>query len=104
MKKNKAPDVPRITIQDRLEHGNLTVDEVCALATRSKTGFYADLKAGLVSIRKIGRKAVIRVRSRDATPSARRARSPDRCTLQKRRRPRNASALATFRNLITLAG
>jgi hypothetical protein len=59
MKKNKAPDVPRITIQDRLEHGNLTVDEVCALATRSKTGFYADLKAGLVSIRKIGRKTVI---------------------------------------------
>jgi hypothetical protein len=56
MKKNKALDV---TIQDRLEHGNLTVDEVCALATRSKTGFYADLKAGLVSIRKIGRRTVI---------------------------------------------
>ena len=50
---------PRITIQDRLEHGNLTIDEVCELANRSKTGFYADLKAGLVTIRKIGRKSIV---------------------------------------------
>ena len=50
---------PLVTVQDRLEAGNLTVDEVCALANRSKTGFYADLKAGLVTIRKIGRKSIV---------------------------------------------
>jgi hypothetical protein len=48
-----------VTIQDRLENGNLTINEVCALANRSKTGFYADLKAGLVTIRKIGRKSIV---------------------------------------------
>ena len=46
--------------RDRLEAGNLTIDEVCALKPRSRTGFYADLKAGLVSIEKIGRKSVVR--------------------------------------------
>ena len=50
---------PTITVLERLEAGNLTIEEVCALANRSKTGFYADLKAGLVSIRKIGRKSVV---------------------------------------------
>ena len=50
---------PIISIHDRLENGNLTIDEVCALANRSKTGFYADLKAGLVTIRKIGRKSIV---------------------------------------------
>jgi hypothetical protein len=50
---------PLVTILERLDAGNLTVDEVCALANRSRTGFYADLKAGLVTIRKIGRKTVI---------------------------------------------
>jgi hypothetical protein len=48
-----------ITLQDRLEHGNLTVDEVCALASRSRTAFYADAKAGLVKIHKMGRRSVI---------------------------------------------
>jgi hypothetical protein len=51
---------PIVTIQDRLEAGNLTVDEVCALKPRSRTGFYADLKAGLVKIEKIGRKSIVR--------------------------------------------
>lgn len=50
---------PLITIHDRLEAGNLTIEEVRTLANRSKTGFYADLKAGLVTIRKIGRKSVV---------------------------------------------
>jgi hypothetical protein len=50
---------PIVTIQDRLENGNLTIDEVCALANRSKTGFYSDLKAGLVTIRKVGRKSIV---------------------------------------------
>jgi hypothetical protein len=51
---------PTITIHDRLEAGNLTIDEVCALKPRSRTGFYADLKAGLVSIEKIGSKSIVR--------------------------------------------
>ncbi len=50
---------PIVTIQDRLENGNLTIDEVCALANRSRTGFYSDLKAGLVTIRKVGRKSIV---------------------------------------------
>ena len=48
-----------IPVEVRLHSGNLTVEEVCALATRSKTGFYEDLKAGLVAVRKIGRKSVV---------------------------------------------
>jgi hypothetical protein len=50
---------PTITLQDRLEHGNLTIDEVCALASRSRTAFYADAKAGLVKIHKMGRRSVV---------------------------------------------
>ena len=48
-----------ISIQDRLEVGNLTIDEVCALKQRSRSGFYADLKAGLVQIRKQGRNSIV---------------------------------------------
>jgi hypothetical protein len=51
---------PIVTIQDRLEAGNLTIDEVCALKQQSRTGFYADLKAGLVKIEKRGRKSIVR--------------------------------------------
>ncbi|MFY9657071.1 MAG: hypothetical protein WAK01_10855 [Methylocystis sp.] len=50
---------PSLPIEVRLNAGNLTIEEVCALASRSKTGFYADLKAGLVAVRKIGRKSVV---------------------------------------------
>lgn len=50
---------PPLTIRERLEIGNLTVDEICALKNRSRSGFYADLKEGLVSIRKIGRKTIV---------------------------------------------
>lgn len=50
---------PLVTILDRLEAGNLSIPEVCALANRGRTGFYEDLNAGLVTIRKIGRKSVV---------------------------------------------
>ncbi len=50
---------PPVTMEDRLANGNLTVAEVCALAGRSRTGFYEDLKAGLVTVRKAGRKTLI---------------------------------------------
>ena len=56
--KPKCP--PIVTLQDRLEHGNLTVHEVCELKNRSRTGFYEDVKAGLVEIEKWGRKSIIR--------------------------------------------
>jgi len=59
MNSTTASTPPTITIQDRLAAGNLSVDEVCALADRSRTGFYADVKAGLIVIRKVGRRSVI---------------------------------------------
>jgi hypothetical protein len=49
-----------ITIEARFQHGNFTIDEVLALKLRSRTGFYEDLKAGLVRIDKIGRKSIVR--------------------------------------------
>jgi hypothetical protein len=50
---------PPVTIQDRLEFGFVTVDELCALTHRSRTSFYADAKAGLVEIAKVGRSSRI---------------------------------------------
>ena len=41
---------PPVTMEDRLANGNLTVAEVC---------FYEDVKAGLVTTRKAGRKTLI---------------------------------------------
>jgi hypothetical protein len=50
-----------VTLADRLQFGNLTVNEVCALKNRSRSGFYEDVKKGLVSIEKIGdRKSIVR--------------------------------------------
>ena len=50
-----------LTLADRLEFGNLTINEVCALKNRSRSGFYEDVKKGLVSIEKVGdRKSVVR--------------------------------------------
>jgi hypothetical protein len=54
-----AKTASSISIQDRLEIGNLTIDEVCALKQRSRSGFYADLKAGLVEIEKQGRNSIV---------------------------------------------
>jgi len=56
----RARRIP-LTLADRLAFGNLTVNEVCALRNRSRSGFYEDVKKGLVSIEKIGdRKSVVR--------------------------------------------
>ncbi len=46
---------PPVTLQDRFEFGFFTVDHLCDLANRSRTAFYADVKAGLVKIDKVGR-------------------------------------------------
>jgi hypothetical protein len=51
---------PVVSIRDRLEFGFVTIDELCALAHRSRTGFYADAKAGLVEISKVGKSSRIR--------------------------------------------
>jgi hypothetical protein len=49
----------KISIHDRFEVGNFDVDEVCALKKRSRSGFYADLKAGLVQVKKQGRRTIV---------------------------------------------
>jgi hypothetical protein len=54
----RTPEIG-ITLADKFAHGNLTIEEVCCLKPRSKAGFYEDLKAGLVTIRKIGRRSVV---------------------------------------------
>jgi hypothetical protein len=48
-----------ISLADRLAFGNLTVAETRTLKNRSHSGFYEDLKEGLVVVRKIGRKTVV---------------------------------------------
>jgi len=47
------------SLADRMEFGNFTIREVCELKSRSKPGFYEDVKAGLVAIKKIGTKSVV---------------------------------------------
>lgn len=48
-----------LSLADRLAHGNLTVEETRVLKNRSHSGFYEDLKDGLVSVRKHGRKTIV---------------------------------------------
>jgi hypothetical protein len=54
-----SPDKYKISIQDRFECGNFDVAEICILKKRSRAGFYADLKAGLVQVKKQGRRTVV---------------------------------------------
>ena len=53
------PSITGLTLSDRLEYGNLRIDEVCTLKACSRTRFYLDLKAGLVAIKKQGRNTVV---------------------------------------------
>ena len=48
------------SLAERLEHGNLRVKEVCDLKPRCRSGFYEDVKKGLVKIEKSGRSSIIR--------------------------------------------
>jgi hypothetical protein len=48
------------TLAERLDHGNLGVDEVRKLKRRCRSGFYEDVKKGLVKIEKVGRSSIIR--------------------------------------------
>lgn len=54
------PTSPPFTLAERFEFGNFTIAEVRSLKHRSHTGFYADLKKGLVSIEKLGTRSIIR--------------------------------------------
>jgi hypothetical protein len=58
MAKRKEPPGP--SLAERLAHGNLTVRETRILKSRSHSGFYQDLKDGLVAIEKNRRKSVVR--------------------------------------------
>ncbi len=49
----------RLSLEDRLSHGNLTVAEVCALKPCSPSKFYGDVKAGLVRTKKFGHRTVV---------------------------------------------
>jgi hypothetical protein len=48
-----------ISLADRLASGNLTVAETRTLKNPSHSGFYEDLRDGLVAVRKVGRKTVV---------------------------------------------
>ena len=48
------------SLAERLEHGNLVIGEVCKLKPRCRSGFYEDVKKGLVKIEKSGRSSIIR--------------------------------------------
>jgi hypothetical protein len=50
----------KFDLKDRLEHGNLEVNEVCYLKPCSRSKFYQDRKAGLVETKKVGSKSVVR--------------------------------------------
>ncbi len=49
----------KFSIEDRLQHGNLEVNEVCELKPCSRSKIYVDRKAGLVGFLKVGSKSVV---------------------------------------------
>jgi hypothetical protein len=48
------------SLTERLAHGNLTLDEVCELKPRSRSGLYEDARAGLLVIEKHHRRSLVR--------------------------------------------
>jgi hypothetical protein len=56
----KRKEQPGPSLAERLAHGNLTVKETRLLKNRSHSGFYEDLRCGLVAIQKNGRKSTVR--------------------------------------------
>jgi hypothetical protein len=49
-----------VSLGDRLDHGYVLIDEVCALKMCGKTQVYADIKAGVLPVEKHGRSTRIR--------------------------------------------
>lgn len=63
-----------ITLADRLEHGFLTIDEICILKGCGRTAVYADIAAGALKVVKHGRRTRIAGPvARDYIPGARHA-------------------------------
>lgn len=48
-------NTPSVTLESRLEHGYITIKELCALKLCGMTQVYADIKAGALKIEKHGR-------------------------------------------------
>ncbi len=48
-------NVARVTLADRLDHGYVTVREICDLKLCGTTTVYADIKAGVLKVEKHGR-------------------------------------------------
>ena len=53
-------DCGGFSLEEIFRFGNLTVAETRALKNRSHSGFYEDVKRGLVKIEKIGAKSIVR--------------------------------------------
>jgi hypothetical protein len=51
---------PLFTLAERFEFGNFTIREVRELKNISHSGFYADMKRGLVKIEKWGARSIVR--------------------------------------------
>jgi hypothetical protein len=49
----------KFSLEDRLQYGNLEVNEVCELKPCSRSKIYQDRKAGLVGFLKVGSKSVV---------------------------------------------
>lgn len=65
---------PNVTLEARLEHGYVTVKELCALKLCGVTQVYADIKAGALKVEKHGRSTRIAGPiARDYRPGARHA-------------------------------
>jgi hypothetical protein len=47
--------LPIVPLAERLQHGFLTIEEVCALKACGRTQIYEDIKAGALLIEKHGR-------------------------------------------------
>jgi hypothetical protein len=52
--------VSKFDLKDRLQHGNLEINEICELKPCSRSKLYQDRKAGLVEFLKVGSKSVVR--------------------------------------------
>jgi hypothetical protein len=55
-----ATTSPGVTLADRLEHGYVTIEELCALKVCGKTQIYEDIKSGALEVEKHGRSSRIR--------------------------------------------
>ena len=55
-----SSETARFSLAERFEHGNFLIPEILELKPVSRTQFYEDVKAGLVTIEKHGRRSHVR--------------------------------------------